>query len=121
MGKTKHGMRKTRFYTIWVSMKQRCTNANSKDYPRYGGNGITLDDSWYEFENFMQDMKGSYDLHVAIHGEQNTQIDRADNELGYSPDNCRWVTILENLNNRRNYAAVGTNGRKTNWGKNGRR
>lgn len=28
------------------------------------------------------------------------QIDRIDNNKGYSPDNCRWVTVKDNMNNR---------------------
>lgn len=64
----------------------------------------------------MEDMLESYELHVKEYGAFNTQIDRIDNNQGYSKENCRWVTIRENLDNRTSYAAVGTNGRKTNWG-----
>lgn len=121
MGVVKHGMRGTRIYNIWVSIKQRTNNTNAKDYPRYGGRGIDLSESWHDFINFKDDMYKSYISHVKEYGEADTQIDRTDNNLGYSKSNCRWVTIRENLNNRTTYAKVGTNGRKTNWGNNGRR
>lgn len=110
-------MKHTRFYRIWWCSKSRCLNPNSKDYPRYGGAGITYSDEWHNFINFMNDMYVSYQKHVEEYGESNTQIDRIDNSKGYSKENCRWVTVRENLNNRDGYAAVGTNGRKTNWGK----
>lgn len=117
MGKVKHGMRHTRFYRIWLSMKARATNPNCKDYPRYGAKGIGLSPDWHTFVNFMDDMHETYVEHVTTHGEFDTQIDRKENALGYSKENCRWVTIRQQLNNRSTYAAVGTNGRKTNWGK----
>lgn len=117
MAKTKHGLHGTRFYNIWVSAKQRATNPNAKDYRRYGAIGIGFSEEWLEFVNFAGDMKDSYDLHAQLNGEWNTQIDRIDNAKGYNKENCRWVTIRQNLNNRTNYKEVGTNGRKTNWGK----
>jgi len=37
----KHGMSKTPEYKAWVSMKNRCLNTRSPDYPRWGGAGTT--------------------------------------------------------------------------------
>ena len=48
----KHGGKNTRLYYIWQSMKQRCFNKSRKDYPRYGGKGITVCDEWLDFVPF---------------------------------------------------------------------
>src|SRR4029077_1935061 len=53
---TKHGMKRKKIYNIWVGMKARCLNKNSKDYKRYGEKGITICDEWLDFENFYKDM-----------------------------------------------------------------
>lgn len=89
-----HGMSEDTMYGRWCNMNTRCYNPNSPSYPRYGGRGITICDRWTHFENFYADM-----------GEppfEGAQIDRIDNDKGYSKDNCRWVTIKENNRNRGN-------------------
>lgn len=102
MGRTKtHGMDGTRFYVIWSHMKNRCTNPNYPYFKDYMGRGITLYYKWIDFINFKVDMYDKYLDHVEKYGEENTSIDRIDNDLGYSPDNCKWSTRKEQNNNKR--------------------
>jgi hypothetical protein len=79
--RTTHGLSHLREYGIWTDMIQRCTNPNRKAYKDYGGRGIKVCDRWVKFENFIEDMG------VAPFDE--AELDRIDNSLGYSPDNCR--------------------------------
>jgi len=80
------------FRMVWQSMIYRCQNFNNPYYQRYGGRGITVCDKWHDFKNFKADMYPSYDKEL--------QLDRIDNDLSYSPENCRWVTSSQNNQNR---------------------
>jgi hypothetical protein len=93
---TKHGMnrigRRDGIYRTWDGMIQRCNNQNHASYPDYGGRGIRVCDDWLNASNFIEWAKRSG------HAE-NLQIDRIDNDLGYSPQNCRWATDSQNKRN----------------------
>lgn len=95
--RAKHGLYKSRSYSIWASMKDRCNNPNNPNYHRYGGRGVAVCDRWQEFENFYADMGDA---------PEGMSLDRADNDLGYSPDNCRWATPVEQQNNMRSNTFV---------------
>lgn len=95
---TTHGMHKTRLYSVWTVMLQRVgvhKGASEEAKRNYQDRGITVCDEWLVFENFRD--------WALSHGyKDDLQIDRIDNDKGYCPENCRWVTPKENLNNRRN-------------------
>lgn len=91
-GRELHGMAKTRIYGVWSAMRDRVYNPTSKYYHRYGGRGITIAEEWDSFIAFRD---WSYE-----HGyKDGLEIDRIDNNKGYSPENCRWVTHAINLQN----------------------
>tara|TARA_R110000744_G_C19241741_1_gene549346 strand:+ start:161 stop:811 length:651 start_codon:yes stop_codon:yes gene_type:complete len=106
---TTHGFSKTPIYKVWNSMLQRCGNTKNAGYANYGGRGITVCDSWSKFENFYSDMGSSY-----IKG---LQLDRTDNDKGYSKDNCRWVTRSENALNCRKGVGASSKYRGVYWSK----
>ena len=106
-GTITHGMRYTRFYSIWKHMKQRCLNKNNKHFPYYGGRGITICQEWIDnFENFYNDMYESYLKHIEEFGEKETTIDRINVNGNYEPNNCCWATRSEQSFNRRNTILV---------------
>ncbi|WP_159403896.1 hypothetical protein [Streptomyces sp. NRRL S-646] len=90
-----HGKSRSRLHGVWTNMRERCNNPKSEKYPGYGGRDIpvTVDAAWHNFLTFAQWAEESgY--------QEGLQLDRINNDLGYTPENCRWVTDLENLMNR---------------------
>lgn len=103
-GNTKHGMRHSRLYNIWCNMKARCTNPSHTAFANYGGRGITVCSEWIDFKGFQSwAMSNGYtDL---------LTIDREDTNEGYFPNNCRWVDMKTQENNRSNNRLVNYNGK----------
>lgn len=104
---TVHGMRYTRLYGVWHSMKSRCLNPNAKGYSNYGGRGISVCDEWMTFKPFAE---WSYANGYNESAEKfQCTLDRIDPNLGYSPSNCRWVNSTVQSRNRtnNNYITIG--------------
>ena len=80
-------------YNTWKNMRARCLFPHSAHYKNYGARGITICKRWLLFKNFAHDMGPK---------PPGAQIDRIQNNKGYSKANCRWTTQRVNINNRRN-------------------
>lgn len=91
-----------RFYGIWNSMKQRCSNNKNPGFHRYGGRGITVSQDWLKYEGFKKDMFESYKEHLNFYGGKDTSLDRINNDGNYEKENCRWATMKVQNNNKSN-------------------
>jgi len=109
---TTNGLSRTRFSNIHQSIKKRCNYSKEKTYKNYGGRGITYQLSWGKIENFKEDMYQSYLEHVEKYGEKQTSIDRIDVNGNYTKENCRWQTLVEQQNNKRNNHIIEYKGEK---------
>ncbi len=103
--RTKHGHasgRRTPTYGSYSKMISRCENKRHPAYARYGGRGITVCARWRaDFRHFLADM-----------GERppGCELDRIDNDRGYEPGNCRWVSRSVNARNRGDVVRITANG-----------
>lgn len=101
-----HGLGRTRICVMWRDMIRRCTNPKVRSYKNYGSRGITVCDEWknnfLSFYNWA--MKNGYD--------DSLTIDRINTNKGYSPENCRFVSIREQENNKRTNHYVEYSGEK---------
>ena len=99
-------------YRSWRAMLKRCNDSKNNRYQMYGGRGIRVCSRWHVFENFLADM-----------GERpkGRTLDRIDPNGHYSPENCRWATIAEQVSNKRNSRVFEYNGERLTYAEWGRR
>ena len=96
---TKHGLSNNPLYFVFKNMHDRCEKSKNIKYNDYGGRGIKVCKEWEDTEDGLK----SFINWSNSNGYKNgLQIDRIDNDKGYSSDNCRWVTVSQNNFNRRN-------------------
>ncbi len=91
----KHGLTTNKFYRVWSDMIGRCINTKNKDYKNYGERGITVCDEWLDIKKFIAWAERTHP------NTEGYSLDRIDNSLGYSPENCRWADrSTQNINKR---------------------
>lgn len=101
-----HGMTRSKLFRVWSGIISRCHGQGNANFKNYGARGIFVCDRWRTFSEFMEDMLPSY--------RDGLQIERKDNDKGYSPENCTWATRMEQNSNKRNNRFITVNGlRKT--------
>lgn len=105
---TTHGMNRQgerhSIYGVWATMLQRCENPNVSAYRNYGGRGITVCNEWHDPQVFIE-------WALSNGWQKGLSIDRIDNDAGYSPDNCRWVTRKVQARNMRSNHLITFNGK----------
>lgn len=94
---TRHSLCGTKLYTTYHNMKKRCYNSRCDHYKWYGEEGKHICDEWLGEKGFDEFSKWA----LANGYSDNLTIDRIDNNKGYSPDNCRWISAKQNNRNRR--------------------
>lgn len=91
-----HGMTRTRLYQTWASMHARCRSPSFHAKEHYADKGVTVCDEWRSFESFRDwAMRNGY--------ADDLTLDRINNDLGYAPSNCRFITIAEQQRNKTNH------------------
>lgn len=92
-GQVTHGMTGTPLWNAYYNMRARCYQESYVEFERYGGRGIGVCDEWRnDFEAFI--------AWAEVNGfQEGLQLDRKDNDGDYTPENCRWVTRHEQMQN----------------------
>ena len=110
----------SRLTAIHSSMKRRCYNPKCKNYNNYGGRGITVCEEWLDNEkisfgnhshNITKGFLAFKEWALENGYADNLSLDRIDNNKGYYPKNCRWVTQKIQNNNKRNNLLISYKGK----------
>lgn len=102
----KNGLTTTKLYYAYRNMCNRCNRPDNQEYSTYGGRGIKVCEEWLGENGFLKFAEWALNNGY----KENLTIDRIDNNKGYCPDNCRWVDIFVQANNKRNTRFIKING-----------
>lgn len=102
-----HGESNTKLYRKWKSMIYRCHNPKNQAYKFYGARGIKVCEEWHDFNTFKKWTEQT-------RKDENYTIERIDVNKDYCPDNCIWIPMSEQANNRRTNVMIEHNGERHN-------
>jgi len=77
-------------------MKERCYNPKANGYKYHGGKGIIICNEW------LDNPASFYEWSLKNGYEKTLSIDRINIYGNYEPNNCRWITMLEQQFNKSN-------------------
>jgi len=103
----------TRIHNIWRGVKIRCYDPNRADFNRYGGRGIKMSEEW------RNSFKAFYKWASQNGYSDSLTLDRIDVNGNYEPNNCRWISLKAQENNRRDSKFITFNGEchtEAEWG-----
>ena len=100
------GASKHRLYAVWNQMIQRCHYPTSANFKYYGARGIQVIPHW------RNNPIAFYKWAENNGYEEGREIDRIDNDYGYTPSNCQWVSHKVNSNNKSSSGKVNSTGYK---------
>lgn len=89
-----HGLSREKSYEVWNNMIGRCYRKSNRQYKDWGGRGISVCDEW---KNDYLSFKEWFDKNYS----NGLQIDRINNDGNYEPSNCRFISRVDNLRNKR--------------------
>lgn len=85
-------------YNVLRNIIRRCRDKTEDCYQHYGARGIDVCESWV---SGIGQLSGLHCFVLDVGPQQPAmELDRIDNDLGYSKSNCRWVTRQVNMKNQ---------------------
>jgi len=96
---TTHGLSRHPLYGTWKKMRRRCEVPELKDYPSYGGRGITVCAEWQTVTGFITWIEANLGPRPI-----GASLDRIDADGNYEPGNVRWASSAVQVANRRQAA-----------------
>ena len=89
---------------IWSKMLSRCYNPYDKSYMSYGALGVRVDERWFNFGNFLDDIKELNGYNEWLKNDISYELDKDKLQVGipkhmmvYSKYTCIFIPVTENM------------------------